>query len=148
LIRWGWQTSAWSGGNWDPRAQLQQFSNSHRVGGVECDYNHGLGRDFGQWRAQHIPPPSPNPHLPLVVEGVFGPRTVAAMQWTMSVADDGIFGVQTKRALQPRLAVEQDGVIGQLAIRALQLRIRAKVDAVWGEETSRRLQESLNSGRF
>lgn len=26
LIRLGWQTSAWSGGRWDPRAQLQQFS--------------------------------------------------------------------------------------------------------------------------
>jgi hypothetical protein len=26
LIRYGWQTSAWSGGNWDPRAQIQQYS--------------------------------------------------------------------------------------------------------------------------
>jgi hypothetical protein len=25
LIRFGWQTSAWSGGRWDPRAQLQQY---------------------------------------------------------------------------------------------------------------------------
>ena len=26
LIRFGWQTSAWSGGRWDPRAQLQQYA--------------------------------------------------------------------------------------------------------------------------
>jgi hypothetical protein len=26
LIRYGWQTSAWSGGRWDPRAQLQQYA--------------------------------------------------------------------------------------------------------------------------
>jgi hypothetical protein len=26
LISFGWQTSAWSGGLWDPRAQLQQYA--------------------------------------------------------------------------------------------------------------------------
>jgi hypothetical protein len=26
LISFGWQTSAWSGGRWDPRAQLQQYA--------------------------------------------------------------------------------------------------------------------------
>lgn len=26
VIRYGWQTYAWSGGNWDPRAQLQQYN--------------------------------------------------------------------------------------------------------------------------
>ena len=26
LIQFGWQTSAWSGGRWDPRAQLQQYA--------------------------------------------------------------------------------------------------------------------------
>lgn len=27
LIQFGWQTYAWSGGRWDPRAQLQQYAN-------------------------------------------------------------------------------------------------------------------------
>jgi Domain of unknown function (DUF1906) len=49
LIRFGWQTYAWSGGNWDHRAQLQQYSNGHRVGGVDCDYNRSTRGDFGQW---------------------------------------------------------------------------------------------------
>lgn len=26
LVHFGWQTSAWSGGRWDPRAQLQQYA--------------------------------------------------------------------------------------------------------------------------
>jgi hypothetical protein len=30
LIRFGWQTSAWSGGRWDPRAQLQQYAYDNR----------------------------------------------------------------------------------------------------------------------
>jgi hypothetical protein len=29
LIRFGWQTSAWSGGRWDPHAQLQQYAYSN-----------------------------------------------------------------------------------------------------------------------
>jgi hypothetical protein len=141
------QTYAWSGGNWDPRAQLQQFSNSHHVG-VECDYDHGVGQDFGQWRIDHLPPPPPNPHLPLAVDGVLGGRTIAAMQWAMSIPDDGVFGDQTKRALQRRVGVQQDGVIGSETVTALQRHVRAQVDGVWGPETTRCLQQSLNSDRF
>lgn len=50
LIVLGWQTYAWSGGHWDFRAQLQQFSNGHSVGGVDCDYDRAVSSDFGQWR--------------------------------------------------------------------------------------------------
>lgn len=49
LIRYGWQTYAWSGGQLDPRAQLYQFSNGHQVAGRSCDYNHALAPDFGQF---------------------------------------------------------------------------------------------------
>ena len=148
LIRWGWQTYAWSGGKWDPRAHVQQFSNGHTVGGVDCDYDHGLGQDFGQWRVQHAPPPPGNPHLPLAVDGLLGGRTVAAMQWAMSIPDDGIFGQQTKRTLQQRLGVAVDGVIGVQTVRALQQHVGAPVDGVWGPDTTRHLQESLNSRTF
>jgi hypothetical protein len=50
LIDYGWQTYAWSGGHWDTRAQLQQYSNGHTLGGVSCDYNRATADDFGQWR--------------------------------------------------------------------------------------------------
>lgn len=49
-ITYGWQTYAWSGGNWDPRAQLQQYSNDHVINGVGLDYDRAMKADFGQRR--------------------------------------------------------------------------------------------------
>jgi len=60
LIAYGWQTYAWSGGQWDHRAQLQQYSNDHRVAGVDVDFNHAIADDFGQWHYQ-TPKPAPHP---------------------------------------------------------------------------------------
>jgi hypothetical protein len=54
-ILWGWQTYAWSGGQWDPRAQLQQYSNGHLVDGVDSDYNRTRDNDYGQWRVGENP---------------------------------------------------------------------------------------------
>lgn len=49
-ITYGWQTYAWSGGNWDPRAQLQQYSNDHTINRVGLDYDRAVKDDYGQWR--------------------------------------------------------------------------------------------------
>lgn len=43
LIRYGWQTSAWSGGRLDGRAQLYQYLN-----GSAFDYDRALAADYGQ----------------------------------------------------------------------------------------------------
>ena len=43
LIRYGWQTYAWSGGRWDRRAQLQQYLN-----GSSVDYDRAVAKDYGQ----------------------------------------------------------------------------------------------------
>jgi hypothetical protein len=51
LIRWGWQTFAWSAGQWDARAQLRQVRNGVSVGGVDSDMNEAHAVDFGQWPA-------------------------------------------------------------------------------------------------
>lgn len=59
-IKWGWQTYAWSGGQWDPRAQLQQYSNEHTIDGVGCDYNRIVKADYGQWPLSVVPKPHPN----------------------------------------------------------------------------------------
>ncbi|MDX6429695.1 MAG: hypothetical protein QOE54_2061 [Streptosporangiaceae bacterium] len=56
-IAYGWQTYAWSGGSWDSRAQLQQYSNNHYVGGVDCDYDRAMKADYGQWRVGVGPVP-------------------------------------------------------------------------------------------
>jgi hypothetical protein len=52
---WAWQTYAWSEGRWDARAQLQQYSNDHTLGGVGCDYDRAEKSDFGQWRVGVTP---------------------------------------------------------------------------------------------
>ena len=54
---WAWQTLAWSGGRWDSRAQLQQYSNDHTLGGVGCDYDRATTGDYGQWRVGVTPTP-------------------------------------------------------------------------------------------
>ncbi|MFC4908523.1 DUF1906 domain-containing protein [Actinomadura gamaensis] len=64
-IRWGWQTYAWSGGRWDKRAQLQQYSNDHVVNGVGVDYDRAVHDDYGQWRVGVSPAPPPPPPPPM-----------------------------------------------------------------------------------
>lgn len=49
LISWAWQTYAWSAGQWDSRAHIQQYSNGVNLGGADVDYNRSLKSDFGQW---------------------------------------------------------------------------------------------------
>jgi hypothetical protein len=42
LIRFGWQTSAWSGGLWDTRAQLQQYAYNNAY-----DWDEAMTSDYG-----------------------------------------------------------------------------------------------------
>lgn len=49
LVGFAWQTYAWSNGLWERRAQLQQYSNGHNIGGSEVDYDRSTAVDFGQW---------------------------------------------------------------------------------------------------
>ena len=50
-ISWGWQTYAWSGGQWDARAQLRQTQNGITAAGDGdcCDLDVSEADDFGQW---------------------------------------------------------------------------------------------------
>ena len=58
-IKWGWQTYAWSGGQWDSRAQLRQVQNGITAAGDSncCDKDEAVAKDFGQWHA--APPNTP-----------------------------------------------------------------------------------------
>jgi hypothetical protein len=53
LVRYGWQTSAWSGGIWDPRAQIEQYAYSQSF-----DRDRATASDYGQW-----PYTAPKPHV-------------------------------------------------------------------------------------
>lgn len=50
IVRYGWQTYAWSGGQWSPHAQLRQVQNGVWLGGVAVDRDEAVAADFGQWR--------------------------------------------------------------------------------------------------
>ncbi|HEY1958344.1 MAG TPA: DUF1906 domain-containing protein [Polyangiaceae bacterium] len=53
-IKWGWQTYAWSGGQWDSRAQLRQVQNGITAAGDGdcCDEDQAVATDYGQWHAK------------------------------------------------------------------------------------------------
>ncbi len=55
--RWGWQTVAWSGGQWDSRAVIQQPGTTLTINGVSCDIDTAHTPDYGQW----MPGKTPNP---------------------------------------------------------------------------------------
>jgi hypothetical protein len=49
LIRWAWQTYAWSGGQWHHGTHVQQYRNGVEVAGGDVDLNRAMVEDFGQW---------------------------------------------------------------------------------------------------
>jgi hypothetical protein len=54
-VKYGWQTEAWSGGQWDARAQLRQIANEVMAAGIQCDINESEADDFGQWGPNKAP---------------------------------------------------------------------------------------------
>lgn len=48
-IHYGWQTYGWSGGQWDPRANIRQYLNNMAIDRCSVDYNESMKPDFGQW---------------------------------------------------------------------------------------------------
>ena len=103
-----------------------------------------LGVDLGAAAPEPVrPTPAARPQL--AVDGQLGPRTIAALQRVIGVADDGIMGPQTSRALQRWLGVAADGIVGRQTVRALQRRVGAAVDGDWGSDTTRKLQQYINS---
>ena len=65
-IKWGWQTYAWSGGQWDPRAQLRQVQNG--IANGQEDEDQAVVADFGQWGHTTIET-GPSPKAPPVPTG-------------------------------------------------------------------------------
>jgi hypothetical protein len=55
--RYAWQTYAWSGGVWDPRAHLHQYADGQTLCGISVDFDRANAPDFGQHKGQ--PPTQP-----------------------------------------------------------------------------------------
>jgi Domain of unknown function (DUF1906) len=80
LVSYGWQTYAWSSGEWENRALLRQVQNNVKLGPATVDIDEaaywssskvlGLGDDFGQWpRPSADPPPSQGPYRHVIPDG-------------------------------------------------------------------------------
>src|SRR5262249_42156166 len=54
-IRYGWQTYAWSHGQWDARAQLRQTLNGVHIAGFDVDLDEAHAADYGQWPRPAVP---------------------------------------------------------------------------------------------
>lgn len=50
LISYAWQTYAWSAGQWDTRADIQQYENGVSFAGHSVDYDRAMKEDFGAWQ--------------------------------------------------------------------------------------------------
>jgi Domain of unknown function (DUF1906) len=150
----------WFVGGWsqDTNADLIQQSNNPGAstlgGAVDCNYAPAADwgwAEFGELTPPSPvtpPPPPPPPSTGLVVDGIFGPHTIAVLQSRIGVATDGIYGIYTRKALQSNLRVAADGIVGPITVKALQTRVGSAVDGVWGPDTTRHLQEALNTRRF
>ncbi len=123
----------------------------HRFGVVRSTLSYWRGRRhfagvrrYPELRLSAGPNPAPPPFRRLVVDGEFGPKTIAATQrWTHSSVD-GMWALRSRKALQRKLGVEQDGEIGPITTRALQRKVGAEVTGVWKADTTRHLQQFLN----
>lgn len=81
----------------------------------------------------------------LVVDGKFGPRTVAELKKQTGAPSYA----KWQPYLQRRLHVKVDGVIGPRTVRVLQHFIGARpIDGRWGSGTTAALQRALNRGAF
>lgn len=84
--RWAWQTAAWSGGQWDPRAVLRQPATTVRIGGVDCDHDTATAADYGQWTPGKTP----------TLEDIVTPEDIKAIAAASAAATaDAILGRQT-----------------------------------------------------
>lgn len=104
----GWQTYAWSGGQWDDRAQLRQVQNGQTLGGAAIDYNDNLGASF--WAADNTGTPQPTPPATTVApSGTHG----YAMQkgdtfWGLEAANNWTHG--TIDALNPQWVGHENAI--------------------------------------
>ena len=94
--------------------------------------------------------PRPRAQVPptrarLVVDGVFGPATIKALQRWAGVAPDGVLGPVSWRAIQRKVAAPVDGKPGRLTWAAIQRTIGVSADGSPGPITYAALQRYLNS---
>lgn len=81
VVRWGWQTFAWSGGRRSQKAHIYQHTVDVALAGGQVDLDTSLQPNFGQWGAAAEAPAEPPAEEPTLTEvGMFicfGPNGAA-----------------------------------------------------------------------
>lgn len=128
VIKYGFQTYAWSGGNWDSRAQIQQYRNGQNING-DVDFCRTTADDFGgsTTLASGGSAPAQSGNItnrstadiqralvargfsvgPSGVDGIWGPDTangVGQFQASVGITVDKIYGPITDSKLFPASA--------------------------------------------
>jgi len=85
-ITWGWQTYAWSGGAWEPRAHIQQYENGVSMAGHSVDHNRSIKDDFGGWFSGAAPVPHT---VPQTKEEPMTPLTLNDVKQYFKANSDG-----------------------------------------------------------
>ena len=139
----GWQTYAWSNGQWDIRAQLRQTHNDQKIGGADVDLDQAMAASYGQWTpSDAVNPPSPTPvpvqARPSLSAGATG-TWVWVLQRSLMLAGcdpqgvDGGFGSHTMTAVhafQAQYKLQVDGQVGPLTWAALIARTKIVQNAL------------------
>lgn len=136
LVTYGWQTYAWSGGKWDPRAQIQQYSNGRTIGGASVDYDRAMHADFGQWPAKTVTPPPPKP-APAPKPKPW-PGRLLKVASPMTHGSDVTWVQQRLNAHKAKPAVVVDGYYGPkcgTAVKAFQKSKKLTADGIVGKAT-------------
>jgi peptidoglycan hydrolase-like protein with peptidoglycan-binding domain len=118
LGAFGWQTSGGSYGQWDTRAQLQQYQYNVYIGGAETDLDRAMAANFGQVGATAPATPVLNNSggfvLPSIMNGATG-TPVRVLQFLLGVTIDGDFGPETEAAVKSFQSAHKltvDGIVG------------------------------------
>jgi peptidoglycan hydrolase-like protein with peptidoglycan-binding domain len=139
VIKWGWQTLAWSYGKWDSRAVLRQYSVNDTVGGASVDLDEAVSTEYGQIKPapkttskpKPAPKPAPKPTShpapkpePPVVKPVSNPVRTTAKPTVVSLAQVA-YGKKNKSIATVQSALghfysgKVDGIFGPLTESAI-----------------------------
>jgi hypothetical protein len=137
VVKYGWQTYAWSGGAWDNRALLRQYLNGSSYDHDEAAFWSSpsiltTSSDYGQWPRPSSPTPVPPGPIqePVLSIGATGSAVVLLQQLLQvhgspQLVADGVFGPITQytvRGFQRYRGLTVDGIVGPQTWSALDKR--------------------------
>lgn len=152
---YGWQTYAWSNGQWDDRAILRQVMNGIKVGPCTADHDQAaywsattpvldLTCDFGQWPKPSKPAPAPAPKpAPPAPKPAPAPADPELQSGATGAAVKTLQTDLNNHGASPKLTVDGDfGAATLAAVEAFQKASKLTVDGIVGPATWAALEKA------